>query len=180
MGRPPRAGRTCAGATSCEHDDSHPREGWISRRCTDAGRCFGAALAADGSGGATRLFASGANLCKLVETAKLNQAIGLTFQAPVWRRGYCRWEIRGGRVTKSVLLTVRRHEELRARPDRFLRITTVKLPGTTYAAVASAGYRGAIRDSVVADYPQGTVLITLTVARLTVAKAVAVAQALIS
>ena len=138
------------------------------------------ALAADNGRRATRLFAPGADLCKLVETAKLNHVIGLTFQAPVWRRGYCRWEIRGERVTESVLLTVRRGQELQAQPDRFLRITTVELPGTTYAAVASAGYRGAIRDSVVADYPQGTILITLTVAKLSVAKAVAVAQAITS
>ena len=157
----------------------------LARGCSVAAAMMLAAvpassLAADSGGRATRLFAPGANLCRLVETAKVNHAIGLTFQAPVWRRGVCRWEIRGGRVTKSVLLTVRRGQELRAQPERFVRITRVKLPGATYAAVESAGYRGAIRDSVVADYPQGTIIVTLTLVKLTVVRAVAVAQALIS
>ncbi len=38
---------------------------------------------------------------------------------------------------------------------RVVTVTTVAVPGASYARLVTAGYRGMVRDSVVAVYPEG-------------------------
>ena len=139
--------------------------------------------AADGTG-ASRLFARGANLCKLVSTAKLEVATGLKLPTPVWERGFCRWEVSPGRLKDSVSLSVHRGLGKKGVEsmihDRFVTVTNVALPGASYARLVTAGYRGMVRDSVVAVYPKGAVFVAVTAPGLTAARAIAAATAVVS
>lgn len=137
-------------------------------------------VAATGTGGVGRLFVHGANVCRLVSTAKLDTVMGVRFPPPVRKGAFCRWAIPGGRVTESVTLDVERGLHQRIQPDRRMTITKVKLPGAEYAAVQSAGYRGAVRDSVVIDFRQGTIRVGVLAKNLTISRALAATEALIS
>jgi len=143
-----------------------------------------ASSGATGGNRASRLFVRGANLCKLVSTAKLEVATGLKLPRPVWGGVYCRWALSADRLKDSVWLSVRRglgRKGVEAMmPDRRVTVTDVTVPGASYASLATAGYRGMVREWVAAVYPEGTVLVAVTAPGLTAAKAIAAATAVIS
>ena len=146
-----------------------------------------ASSGATGGSGASRLFVRGANLCKLVSTAKLEVATGLKLPPPVWGGVYCRWELSPGVLRDSVWLSVRRglgrkgvEAMNREVSGRRVTVTDVTVPGASYASLVTAGYRGMVREWVAAVYPEGTVLVAVTAPGLTAAKAIAAATAVIS
>jgi hypothetical protein len=145
--------------------------------------CSPSSGAADGSG-ASRLFAPGANLCKLVSTTKLAAATGLKLPTPVSGRHFCTWQVSPGVWRDSVQLFVRsglgRKGVESTTGGRGVKVTTVTVPGASYARLLTAGYRGMIRDSVAAVYPNGTVFVTVTAPGLTSARAIAAATVVVS
>src|SRR5580765_4090604 len=127
--------------------------------------------AADGSG-AGRLFVRGVNLCKLVSTSKLEVATGLKLLPPAWEGVYCRWLLSPGRLKDSVWLSVhrgvgRKWVDAMTRHERRVVVTTVTVPGASYAVIVTGGYRGMVRDWVIAVYPAGAVVVNVNAPRLT-------------
>jgi hypothetical protein len=59
-------------------------------------------------------------------------------------------------------------------------VTTVTVPGASYAVLVTRGYRGMVRDWVIAVYPEGAVVVNVNAPRLTAAKAIAAAKAVVS
>ena len=146
-----------------------------------------ASSGATGGNRASRLFVRGANLCKLVSTAKLEVATGLKLPRPVWGGVYCRWALSADRLKDSVWLSVHRglgrkgvEAMNRAAATRRVTVTDVTVPGASYASLITAGYRGMVREWVAAVYPEGTVLVNVNAPGLTAAKAIAAATAVIS
>jgi hypothetical protein len=132
-----------------------------------------------------RLFVRGVNLCKLVSTSKLEVATGLKLPAPAWGGAYCRWVLSPGRLKDSVWLSVhrgvgRKGVDAMTRDERRVMVTTVTVPGASYAVLVTAGYRGIVRDWVIAVYPEGAVVVNVTAPRLTPARAIAAATPVVS
>jgi hypothetical protein len=136
-----------------------------------------------GSGGADKLFAPGANLCKLVSTAKMDAAVGVKFPVPVWQGGACFWQtgklgqlnrtivrlsLRPGLGKSNVTSIVTLDKKAKAK------VSTVSLPGASYAVVSALPpISGLDNESLYAVFPKGLVVLSLTGPKLTVAKAVA-------
>jgi hypothetical protein len=59
-------------------------------------------------------------------------------------------------------------------------VTTVTVPGASYAVLVTRGYRGMVRDWVIAVYPEGAVVVNVNAPRLTPARAIAAATAVVS
>jgi len=146
--------------------------------------CSPSSGAADGSG-ASRLFAPGANLCKLVSTTKLAAATGFKLPTPVSGRHFCTWQVSPGVWRDSVQLSVRsglgrKGVESTMSGERRATVTTVTVPGALYASLLTTGYRGMIRDWVAAVYPEGAVFVALTAPGLTPGRAIAALMAVVS
>lgn len=140
--------------------------------------------AADG-GGAGRFFVRGVNPCKLVSTSKLEVATGLKLPPPASGRGYCRWVPSPGRLKDSVWLSVhagvgKKWVDAMTRHERRRVVTTVTVPGSSYAVLVKRGYRGMVRDWVIAVYPEGAVVVNVNAPGLTAARAIAAATAVVS
>jgi hypothetical protein len=163
-----------------------------SVRTAVAGIVFIAALVAlwaDAAGAATRdaakLFAPGANICKLVSSPAMDKAIGITFPAPVKSGTACFWQTgKLGDLDRTIVRVSTIPGLPKANTDATVavekksgaKITTASLPGASEAVVAASTVGPTVSETVYGVYPQGELVVSLTGKKLTVAQALAAAR----
>lgn len=163
-----------------------------SRRLALVGIACGGALAgpwviAPAASGvdAGKLFATGANICKLVNSTAMNNAIGIKFPAPVQSGTACFWQTgKLGQLNRTIVRVSTVAHLPKSRTDATValekksgaKVTKVSLPGATEAVVTATTLGTTVDETLYGVYPQGELVVSLTGLHLTLAQAVAAAK----